>query len=451
MKDYRKMSFWLEEGDYQENAPLEGSLEADVAVVGGGFTGLSSALYIKERHPELKVALLEAEVVGYGASGRNGGFSMPLLGWDITYLVWLFKERGIRAHQFMLECVRRTRELVERENLDCDLEYNGLLVLARNDFQMRQLRRNKKDFEKAGCHDIEILTGPALRERVNSSWHVGALYEPDTAILNPAKLSREMKRLIEKKGVQVFERSPAIEFTPGPTVHIKTPSGEVKAKHAVLALNAFGHRLRVRPYTYAPLFTYIILTEPLSDSLYQEVGWTRREGIEDKRQLVHYMRPTVDNRILMGGRNAPYYFGNQAEGKESHAKTFQGLEDDLKGMFPMLKNTKITHRWGGPVAITMMFVPSFGYYLGHRNVAYGTGYCGHGVALSTSAGSIIDELLFNPESELLKELLFVHNTPGVIPPEPFRWPLLNLVKGGMSLFDRLVERKAKGTPGWREQ
>ncbi len=444
MKDFRRMSFWLEGDQYRENPPLTGEIEVDVAIIGGGFTGLSSAYYIHEQHPDKKIALIEAEVAGYGASGRNGGFSMPLLGWDITYLLWLFGERGVRAHHYMLGCVRRTREVVEKEGMDCDLEYNGLLVLARNDFQMRQLERNKKDFERAGCKDIEILTGPAFRERLNSSWHVGALYEPDTAILNPARLAREFKRVIEQKGVQVYERSAVTRFQPGDTIKIETADGRVKASHAVLALNAFGQRLRVRPYTYVPMFTYIILTEPLEDRVYEEVGWKRREGIEDKRQLVHYMRPTEDNRILLGGRDAPYYFGNKTEGKESHKKIFQGLEQDLRGMFPMLKDTKITHRWGGPVAITLAFVPSFGYYKGMKNVAYGMGYCGHGVALSTSAGLIIRDLLFEPEADELKELLFVHNTPGLIPPEPLRWPLVTGIKDAMVLFDHWTERKAKG-------
>lgn len=450
MKDYRKMSFWLEGDQYHENPPLRHDIDADVAIVGGGFTGLSSAYYLKEQDPDLKVALLEAEVIGYGASGRNGGFSMPLLGWDITYLLYVFKERGIKAHHFMLDCVRRTKELVEKEGMDCDLEYNGLMVLARNSFQMRQLERNQKDFEKAGCHDIELLTGGDFQERLNSSWHIGALYEPDTAVLNPAKLAREMKRVVEKKGVKIYERSPVTRLNPGDTVELETPEGSVRASRVVLALNAFGQRLRVRPYTYAPMYTYIVLTEPLSDDLYNEVGWTRREGIEDKRQLVHYMRLTSDNRILLGGRDAPYFFGNKSEGKERHSKIFQGLEDDLRGMFPMLENTRISHRWGGPVAITLMFVPSFGYYQGHRNIAYGMGYCGHGVALSTSAGIIIRELLNNPESDMLKDLLFVHNTPGVIPPEPLRYPVINTIKDAMALFDRLTERKAKGTPHWEE-
>lgn len=446
MKDYRKMSYWLEATPYEENPALGEYVEADVVIIGGGFTGLSSAYYLKEQNPDLKVVLLEAEVVGYGASGRNGGFSMPLMGWDITYLLYLFKERGIRAHHYMLDCVRRTRALVEKEGMDCDLEYNGLMVLARNDFQMRQLERNLKDFHKAGCDEVQLLTGDDFAERLNSAWHVGALYEPDTAILNPAKLAREFKRVIEGKGVKVYERSPVTRFTPGDTVTVETMGGgRVKAAAAVLGLNAFGQRLRVRPYTYAPMYTYIILTEPLDDDTYNQVGWTRREGIEDKRQLVHYMRLTADNRLLMGGRDAPYYFGNKAEGKESHAKIFKGLEEDLHGMFPMLRDVGITHRWGGPVAITLLFVPSFGYYKGHKNIAYGMGYCGHGVALSSSAGLIIRDLLFNPGADILKELLFVHNTPGVIPPEPFRWPLVTGVKDALVLFDHLVERNAKGS------
>jgi glycine/D-amino acid oxidase-like deaminating enzyme len=130
-------------------------------------------------------------VIGFGASGRNGGFSMPLLGWDISYLLWAFKDSGIHAHHFMLDCVRRTKELVGKEQLDCDLEYNGLLVLARNAHQMRQLEHDLKAYRNAGCHDVELLDGPLFTARLNSAWHVGALYEPETAILNPAKMARE--------------------------------------------------------------------------------------------------------------------------------------------------------------------------------------------------------------------------------------------------------------------
>lgn len=444
MRDYRDMSYWLGSTDYAPGPPLHGEIEADVVIAGGGFSGLSSAYYLKEAYPDLKIVLLEANVIGFGASGRNGGFSMPLLGWDISYLLWAFKDSGIRAHHFMLDCVRRTKEIVDKEQLDCDLEYNGLLVLARNAHQMRQLEQNLNAYHKAGCHDVELLEGARFAERVNSAWHVGALYEPETAILNPAKMARELRRVIAAKGVSVYENSKVGKVVPGEVVRLETDSGKVAAKRAVLALNAYGRKLRVQTNRYFPMHTYIILTEPLSDKLYEEIGWVRREGIEDKRQLVHYMRLTADNRILLGGRDAAYYFGNKTYGKEHNQRIFQGLEADLTGMFPMLKGTRITHRWGGPVAITPLMVPTFGYHRGFKNIAYATGYCGHGVALSLSAGLVTRDLLMRPDADYLKDLLFVHNNPWSWPVEPFRYPLVAGVKGAMALYDRWVERNARG-------
>ena len=442
LKEYRDKSWWLGASPYEESPPLSGDLEVDVAVIGGGFTGLSSAYYLKRHDPKLRIAVLESEVIGYGASGRNGGFSMPLLGWNIAYMVWAMGvERATPAHRYMLESVRHTKELVEREKMDCDLEYNGLMVLARTPGQMRSLERDLSAYAKLGIKDCEILEGGHFRERLNSSWHVGALYEPETAILNPAKLAREYKRVNAAKGVEFYERTPVIRFEPGQPCLLHTPSGRVRAAKVVLAVNAFGTRLGVFKSWYVPMFTYIIMTEPIPERAYKELGWTRREGIEDKRQLVHYLRLTADNRLVFGGRDAPYFYGNATEGRENHAAIFQGLEADLAGMFPMLKDLKITHRWGGPVACTLLFFPSFGYWQGQENVAYAMGYCGHGVALSTSAGKIVSDLLYG-RSQKYDDLFFVHNRPVYIPPEPLRYALANGIRLSLRAFDRVTERNA---------
>jgi len=444
MREWRDKSYWLGADDYQPNSPLSEDLETDICIIGGGFTGLSSAYYIKKKKPELDIALIEAEVVGYGASGRNGGFSMPLLGWNISYLVWAFGvERAKPAHHFMLSCVRRTKELVENENIDCDLEYNGLLVLARTSRQMKALETDYKNFQRVGAGDVQLLDKAQLKDRLNSAWHIGALYEPECAILNPAKLARGMKEVVERMGVKVYEHTPCQKFDPGKEIIVHTPNGRIKCNYLVVATNAFTVRLRVNRNFYVPMFTYIILTEPLDDKHYQELGWVRREGIEDKRQLVHYLRLTKDNRLLFGGRDAPYYFGNRLEGRDRHEKIFQGLWSDMTGMFPYLKDVKITHRWGGPVAITLFFVPRFGYFQNHKNIVYGMGYCGHGVALSTSAGLIIHDLLFEQTSELTN-LLFVNRPVGIIPPEPFRYVFVNMVKDSLRFYDYLSESIIKG-------
>ncbi len=439
MTEYQDKSFWLGATPYAENAPLAEDLEVDLCVVGGGFTGLSAAYYLKKKKPDLKIAVLENEVVGYGASGRNGGFSMPLLGWNITYLNWAYgEERAKPAHQFMVSCVKRTKELVEAEKIDCDLEYNGLLVLARHERQFRGLEHDYDNYLKLGMTGVKLLKGDDFKARLHSAAHIGALYDPETAILNPAKLSRGMKTAVERLGVKVFERTPVSSFEPGPTVTVKTPKATVRAKYLALGTNAFTVRLNVNKNWYVPMFTYIIMTEPLNEKQYSSLGWTKREGIEDHRQLVHYLRLTADNRLLFGGRDAPYYYGNQVEGKDRHEGIFAGLERDMKEFFPGLAEVKISHRWGGPVALTLLMVPKFDYYSDHKNIVYGMGYCGHGVALSTSAGLILHDLLFDPESDLTK-LLFVHNFVGALPPEPFRWMAVNAIKDSLRLYDYLTD------------
>jgi glycine/D-amino acid oxidase-like deaminating enzyme len=443
-KEYRDKSFWLGATPYQESTPLDGDIEVDVAVVGGGFTGLSSAYYLKEHDPNLRVAVLESEVIGWGASGRNAGFAMPLVGWNVSYLVRAFgQERAHRAHHFMLECVRHTRDLAEKENMDFDLEYNGLLTLARTKGQMKSLEKDHRTLEKLSVKDCELLDQGALRQRLNSDWPLGALFEPDTAILDPAKLAREYKRVNLARGVEIYERTPVTKIETGKPVILVTPGGRVRADQVALAVNAFGTRLGVRKNAYVPMFLYMIATEPIPDKTYQELGWIRREGIEDRRPLPGAARLTVDNRLVFGGRDSLYYFGNVSEGRDHHTKIIAGLEADIRAMFPPLKDIKITHRWGGPVAITLFFVPSFGYWQGHENIAYGMGYCGHGVALASFAGKIITDLLRKKSGEY-DDLLFVHNWPGWVPPEPVRYVSTRAARLGMLALDRMSDPKEPG-------
>lgn len=437
--EYRDKSFWLEGGDYAENAPLEGDIDCDLAIVGGGFTGLSSAYYIKRHDPSLKIAVLEAQVIGFGASGRNGGFSMPLLGWDLTYLLWYMgRERGARAHHFAVDCVRNTQKMALDHNIDCDFEWVGLMEVARTPAQLRRLEREVEHYHSLGYDDVEYYDKAALSKHLNSAVHIGGRRDPVTAILNPAKMARGLKKVVADMGVEIYERTPITSYAPGPRVELTTPKGKIRARYMIVATNAFSMHLKVKHRYFVPMWTYIILTEPIPDNIYKEMNWLGREGIEDERIFVHYLRFTADNRLMYGGRDAPYFYGNKVTERENHPTIFKGLDHDMREMFPILKDIKITHRWGGPVAVTLDFVPTFGKNPDYPNVLHGLGYCGHGVALSLNAGRILRDLMFDLDTELT-ELPIVNNKLIPLPPEPFRFFFANGVRNLLRAIDSVIE------------
>ncbi len=440
--EYRDKGFWLEGGEYVENAPLKEDIECDLAIVGGGFTGLSSAYYIKKHDPSMNIALLEAQVIGFGASGRNGGFSMPVEGSELTlHIRSMSREQAKMYTDYSQDCVYNSRKLVEEEEIDCDFEWVGLMEVARTPFQMKMLEREVKHYHELGHTDIELLDNAALKKYLNSSWHIGGRRDPVTAIINPAKMVRGLKTAVDRLGVQIFERTPVIEYHPGESIELVTPGGRVRARNMIVATNAFSMYLKIKHYRFVPMFTYIILTEPLDDKLYDELGWPGREGMVDKKLFIHYFRLTSDNRLLIGGSDAPYYFGNSVVGRDKHSRIFEQLERNMHGMFPILKDTKITHRWGGPVAITLDFVPTFGRHAEHHNILYGLGFCGHGVAQGLGAGRILRDLLLEQDTDLVK-LPIVHNKLFPIPPEPFRYIFANGIRNLMRAFDAIVEIRA---------
>jgi glycine/D-amino acid oxidase-like deaminating enzyme len=432
-------SFWLASAPYTPNPPLTGDVAADVVVLGGGYTGLATAYFLKKAEPALRVVLLEAEVIGFGASGRNGGFSMTLFGLTLSVTAALFsKEKAREAHHYMEQAVELVESLVREHKLECEYERPGFLRVATTPLYAKRIREEVELAQRLGLEGIDWIEAEAARREVDSPLYLGAWREPRCGLVNPAKLAWELKRLIVSMGVQVYEHTPGTSIerrADGLTVH--TPQGKVACSKLALATNAYSHLIPMLRRKQVPAFTHIVLTEPLRPEHFAQIGWAHRQGIEDARNLVHYYRLTRENRLLMGGRDVSLAIGGDMN-RDENPITFAKLEDDVRQLFPALRDIRFTHRWGGPVSVPMQMIPALG-YLGDSRVAYSLGCMGHGVSLTHLNGWTLADLLLEKKSERT-QAFFVNRRVIPWPPEPLRLLASLGILGYMHAEDAVYDR-----------
>ncbi len=436
----RGPSFWLEQDSYLPAPPLTGPARADVAVVGGGFTGLWAAIALKERDPRLEVCVLEQEVVGHGASGRNGGFCEPSLTHGYANGARHFPDEIEELERLGRANFDGLLDFVENHRIACDLERSGVLEVATTPWQVEELRGELLE-RSSRRPELQLLAGDAARSRLNSPRVLAALHDPVPALLNPARLARGLRRVVEEMGVRVCEGTPVRQLRPiAGGVEAVTPRGVARAQRAVLATNAYSGQLLPRLRTrFVPVYDYILVSEPLNREQRQRIGWEGREGASERSNHFHYFRLTADDRILWGGYDAIYHFGGAVGPQFDHRpKTYSRLLDQFRQMFPTLGDLAFTHRWGGAIASTTRFTCTFGSALGGR-VVYALGYTGLGVAATRFAGGVLAARLLEPASPLLR-LRLVRQPPFPFPPEPLRWPTLAAVQGAMSAADRTGRR-----------
>jgi len=428
-------------GPRRPRPPLTGTRTADVVIVGGGYTGLWSALHLKESAPDLDVVVLEAHDVSYGASGRNGGFAMTLLDFDLHRFAGNWgDEAAAHAHRAVARSVREIVDTVEAAGIDADLEHTGLLRVATNDAQLARVERERATAERLGLTGFDRLDQAGTRALLDSPSYLGGLTEADCAIVNPAKLAVGLAELAVARGVAVHEGSPVLDLseTPGGVV-ATTPHGQVRAETAILATNAWAHRHPQARGWSAPLYTYIVVTEPLSDAQWEAIGWQGRHGVEDARNYVHYFRPTRDGRILWGGTDAVYRYGGPiSPRRDRHEAIRRRLEAELVTAFPQLGRVRFTHHWGGPISITGRFVPRIGSFDGGR-VHYAFGYSGHGVAPAHTAGRILRDKVLGRDTEDTA-VCFVDHPQTSFPPDPLTWVGAELTRRLLQRQDRKMDR-----------
>jgi glycine/D-amino acid oxidase-like deaminating enzyme len=441
MNDFRSKSFWLGTAPYEPDPPLRGELRVDVAVVGGGFTGLSAALHLREAGvPE--VAVLESDVVGFGASGRNAGFVMTLFGLTLSVTKWRFgAARAREAHQYMEKAVDYVGEIVDKHGIDCDYERPGFLRVATTPAYVERIQRELELARSLGISGIEWLTRDQLVGRVRSPSYLGAWWEPRCALVNPARLAWGLKRACASKGVRFHEHTPIGEIRrDGDGVRLAAPGAVVRAKQAVLATNAYSIRVSQLRRKQAPVFTHVVLTEPLPAERLEPIGWQGREGIEDARNLVHYYRLTRENRLLMGGGDVTLAYGGRLDYDLSERVSGE-LERHAQAVFPSLRGVGFTHRWGGPVSVPVDLAPALG-FVGDERIVYSLGCMGHGVSLAHLNGRTLADLLLGNRSDLTS-VFFVNRRTLPWPPEPLRRIVSRALLGWFHAEDRRTDRNAR--------
>jgi glycine/D-amino acid oxidase-like deaminating enzyme len=437
MGDFASRSFWLENDPYTPGPPLAGSVAADVAIIGGGFTGLWAAHFLLRAQPSLKLAVIESEVVGYGASGRNGGFAMTLLSRSLHNLVETFSVEPARAaHAAVARSIDGIGQFCTEYAVACDYEKNGFIGIAADDSQVARIEADRRAAEQLGIDDIRYLPGDELRRQIQSPLYRCGLEEKTCALINPARLARGLARVVRQQSGIIFEQTPVQRIdTKAGKVAVHTTHGILQADKVVYATNAYSVQFPEFRRLLVPMYSYIVLTEPLSDGQWASIGWQGRQGLEDKRTFIHYFRPTADGRILMGGEDAPYYYGSSIGPQhDRNPGVFARLERDLQAIYPQLSGVRFTHRWGGPIAATARFVPTFGTLEG-GHLYYGFGYSGHGVAPSHLGGQILRDLVLERQSDLT-ELCFVRTKALPFPPEPLRYLGFTIARRSLLAQDR---------------
>ena len=432
---HRAASFWLD-GAIPPRPPLTTEVTADIAIIGAGYTGLWTALALTDHDPNLRVVVLEAARVGHGASGRNGGFVEASLTHGLHNGLSHFPDEIDELLRLGSENFAGLVHDVRRHGIECDLELSGTIDVATEPWQLDELAASAEVHARVGA-PATLLDAAAVRDELDSPTYVGGLASPDGALVHPGRLARGLADALDGRGVAIHEGTPVSRLRRhGARVRLETSGGAVVADRAVLATNAYSHLLLRRTARhFVPVYDYILLTEPLTPDQRARIGWANRQGIADSGSQFHYYRLTSDDRILWGGYDAVYRFGNGVGPRLDHRRaTYDLLARHFRATFPQLHDLSFARWWGGPIATTTRFTAAFGEALGGR-VVYGLGYTGLGVAATRFAGRVLRDRLLVPDSPLL-DMRLVTAAPFPFPPEPLRWAGVQLTRRAIARSDR---------------
>lgn len=440
---YRRVSYrwnasaWLDEVEPPAQ-PLTEHLNVDVVVVGGGFTGLSTALALREEG--ISVAVLESRVAGFGASGRNAGHLTPTIGKDLPTLAMLYGKARTAALVHLAEtAVAYAESLIEKHDIQCDYEAVGNLFAAVHEKHFKAVDKAASAAEKFGAPGRVLEREDLLRDGMPRGFLRGFL-EPSGGILNPAKYVRGLRRAALASGAELYEMSPVERIDSGPVVSVSTPRGRVSARYLVIATNGYSNDLKLgdigldRP-NIARISVQLFRTAPLSEIDLEALDWRSRYGVYTAHEVLESYRLTADNRIVGGSKVVRYAFADSPLPSVDPC-TGERLEAAFRARFPEIAHVPVTEHWGGPIAFSLDFLPQVGRAGAHRNMLYAAGYCGHGVAQASYAGRMIADLLLERDGP--GSALWTRRSIGM-PPEPLRWLVAKSLIRVFEALDRRVD------------
>jgi putative aminophosphonate oxidoreductase len=416
-------SLWLEEAlraeDGVDSEQLFEDTKADVCIVGGGYTGLWTALRIKELEPAADVVVLEQDICGGGPSGRNGGFALTWWSKISTLIKRVGEEEAFRLAKASEEAVEEIGAFCEREGVDAHFHQGGWLWTATAPAQVGAWESSVEVAEAHGFHPYELLSAEEVQSRTGSPIHLGAAYERTAAIVQPALLARGLRRVALERGIRIYERTAMVELD-REDGGVRTPSGRVRADGIVLALNAWATKIPELARAVVAVSSDMVATAPMPEKL-KESGWTGGEAISDCRLLVHYYRPTKDGRVAFGRGGGRLAFGGRVNSNfDYNGRQTRELEEELVKLVPAAKDVPVTHAWGGPIDRTTEGFPIVGALPARAHIVYGTGYSGNGVAPSLTIAKILASSALRRDDEWAGSPLAC-GVCGTFPPEPIRF------------------------------
>ncbi len=438
--------FWWDAVTASPTRPaLAGDLEVDVAIVGAGFTGLWTAYYLTEHDPGLRIAVLESRHVGFGASGRNGGWCHAEYPLGIGVLA---KDHGNAAALRHMDALNRTVDEVgrvtEAEGIDCHFAKGGVLVVARSEPQLKSLEQELETARRIGLgeDDLVRLTATEARVMLNATGVVGGTWHPHGAAIQPARLVHGLADAVERRGVTIYESTRVAAIDAGA---VQTQSGVVRAEMVVRATEGYTSQLPGLERTMVPLYSLMVATEPLSAERWDDIGLHTRPTFADYRNLIIYGQRTADGRFAFGGRGAPYYWKSGIEdANDIHDGVHREITRALLELFPALEDVRITHRWGGALGAPRDWRPSVSIDRPAK-LAWAGGYVGDGVNTSAMAGRTLADLILERDTELVT-LPWVNHRWKQWEPEPLRWLGINAGLRLAKLADAHEQRRSRPSP-----
>jgi glycine/D-amino acid oxidase-like deaminating enzyme len=418
---------------------LEGAVECDVAIVGAGFVGLWTAYRLARADPTLRIRVLEAEVAGFGAAGRNAGFASAGIAGEARVYERRVGADGVRrAERAMIDAIDAIGAVVAREAIDCGWVKSGALRVATSPAQLERVRAGL-DARRArglGEEDVRLVGADEIATRVRIRGALGGTYTPHCARINPAALARGLATACERLGVVVHERTPVSALAPGRVV---AASGTVRAEVVLRATEAFTIRLPGERRRFLPVYSHMLATEPLPASAWDEIGWAGCEPVADQRYVFRYGQRTPDGRIALGGGGATYGFGSRLdERREGDADALRRVEQTLRTWFPTLAGVEITHRWGGAFATPRDWSMGVGYDR-TTGLGWAGGLAGHGVVASSLCGRALADLVLGRETEHTSLPWVGHESPRW-EPEPLRWLAARAIPRILRSADEVEDR-----------